>query len=540
MSSRALGLLHLAMHDAYFGMMGHTEASDPPTWLPDSRRPLPPVGVAADLANANAALTGAAVTMLDRLYGPTGPGISVLARETLARMRDTLIADYGHHIDMLDAAHQYGATVSTVIHDLLAVRSNEPGADAGRYEPRDGPRYFRAEPQLPVRIETIDPDDPAKGQRVTRPYHGPFYGTTVRSFAVTNDDGHKLAHYPKADYEDALIEVHAKGGAAGLASTTRSCDETVAALYWAYDGANLIGTPPRLYNQILRVVAWNMSAAVADEKKKTSEFVRLFALANVAMADAGKFSWKEKYRFELWRPLSGVREHDPSADPAGVGSEHVGPLADPFWLALGAPETNTDRQSFKPPFPAYPSGHATFGAACFQITRLYYDSLGRATVTSNGTDDIEFEFVSEEMDGVSRDLHQPYRPDVPITDQPGLIRTHVRRKFRSLWRAIYENAYSRVWLGVHWRFDAFDFRDIRTNADGDVDPDSIFYSNVWTAKRDPDVAEEDLPIGGVPLGLGIANDIFGNKMKMPPSLAQAPARALVQTKASNTGYLLSF
>src|SRR5207247_3206999 len=135
-------------------------------------------------------------------------------------------------------------------------------------------------------------------------------------------------------------------------------------------------------------------------------FARLFALANVAMADAGIICWQEKYCHEFWRPLSGIREDTSQA------------TVDPFWLSLGSPSTNTDNIHFVPPFPAYPSGHATFGAAAFQIARLYYNSTGVTECDADGPDDIEFCFVSDELDGVSRDLRQPYDPSQPITDQP--------------------------------------------------------------------------------------------------------------------------
>ncbi|WP_213686210.1 vanadium-dependent haloperoxidase [Roseicyclus sp.] len=524
MSSRALGLLHLAIHDAYFAVLGHTQASSPPTWLPDGERPSSGA-IPATLVEANAALTGAAVRMLERLYGEPDPGMSTQNRETMVQLMRGYTTGYRHHIDTLSAAHIYGMGIADLIHARLAVKPGEPGAGHGSYQPRSGRYYFRDEPGIPVRLVNIDPDDPSKGQRAVQEYHGPFYGTTVGDFAVTDPDGHRLAHWPEgtAEYVNALAEVRKKGGAAHLNSTDRSPDETVAAVYWAYDGPNLIGTPPRLYNQVLRVVAWNKRDPAANPADTTlaatldqsSEFVRVLALANVAMADAGKFAWKEKYRFELWRPMSGIREHDPSAQAGNGGAQKLTAEADPFWLALGAPETNSDRISFKPPFPAYPSGHATFGAACFQMARLYYASVGKAMVEPNGTDNIAFTFVSEELNGICRDLYQPHDPGRPIEDQPGLVRTYVERRFNSLWRAIWENAFSRIWLGVHWRYDAFDYADAGNGKGGYKDPDTVAYSNVWTAPRAPDAPDSALPTGGVPLGLGIANDIWANAMRAP-------------------------
>jgi vanadium chloroperoxidase len=552
MSSRALGLLQLAMHDAYFGALGHGAASNPPPYLPD-HDPVDPGDLAAlplrdpiwTHGEAERALTAAAITVLDTLYKRGGPGISVLANKTLASSLAAMVEAYDGDIDVLGGPYRYGEEVAERILGLLAVQGSQRGADAGRYRPKDGPLYFRDEPLNPVRRQEIDPDHPERGTRPVRIYHAPFYGEEVAPFAVTDPDAHTLSPWPTDDYVDALREVVRLGGAPGLSKTARKPDQTVAAYYWAYDGANLIGTPPRLYNQIIRKIAWEKKTGTPEQQY--ADFVRILALVNVAMADAGKFAWKEKYRFELWRPLSGVREHDrvdldvvtpaSSGPSATAGREHLVDDADPFWAALGAPETNTDKISFKPPFPAYPSGHATFGAACFQMARHFFSQREGLNLDPAKADTIAFDFVSEELNGVSRDLHRPYHPELPLTDQPGDIRTRIVRRFPSLWAAIFENALSRIYLGVHWRFDAFDAKDgLKPNGQDYKKPDEITYSSVWP--RQPGVAP---PIGGVPLGLGIANDIWANRMRMPGAAAAPVAddqaaltRRLQELKSSNT------
>jgi vanadium chloroperoxidase len=78
----------------------------------------------------------------------------------------------------------------------------------------------------------------------------------------------------------------------------------------------------------------------------------------------------------------------------------AGPRVGPFWHPLGAPKTNvTDERirSFTPPFPAYPSGHATFGAAGFHAARLYLQSIGKATINADGSDNLAFNLVSDEL-----------------------------------------------------------------------------------------------------------------------------------------------
>ena len=64
---------------------------------------------------------------------------------------------------------------------------------------------------------------------------------------------------------------------------------------------------------------------------------------------------------------------------------------------------------------------------------------------------------------------------------------------------IIENGRSGVYLGVHWVFDAFALVDPN-------DPDS-----------DPDLGRN---VGGDPLGLTIAEDIFGNGLTKSPVLAR--------------------
>jgi hypothetical protein len=131
---------------------------------------------------------------------------------------------------------------------------------------------------------------------------------------------------------------------------------------------------------------------VADAKGNTIEQnALLFALVNTAMGDAGILAWDDKYRYDLWRPVVGIREHDPSMGSTGTAGNALDADCDLGWLPLGAPNTNqTGVKNFTPPFPAYPSGHATFGAAALEATRRYYN------VTADGPDTLanNLSFVS--------------------------------------------------------------------------------------------------------------------------------------------------
>jgi membrane-associated phospholipid phosphatase len=104
-------------------------------------------------------------------------------------------------------------------------------------------------------------------------------------------------------------------------------------------------------------------------------------------------------------------------------------VPDPNWYPLGAQATNTRGPNFTPPFPAYVSGHATIGGALFQVLRHYYP------------DKTSFVFVSDEWNGVNKNVDGKTRPLIPYT-------------FASLSEAESRNAESRVYLGVHWQFDS--------------------------------------------------------------------------------------
>ena len=147
------------------------------------------------------------------------------------------------------------------------------------------------------------------------------------------------------------------------------------------------------------------------------------------MADAGIAIWESKYHYEFWRP---VERHPRGRCDTGrslPGDGNPATIADPTFTPLGAPASNLTGPNFTPPFPAYPSGHAGFGGALFEILRRFY-----------GRDDISFTFVSDEFNGVTQDRNGNVRPLLP-------------RYFASLSDAEEENGQSRIYLGIHWGFD---------------------------------------------------------------------------------------
>lgn len=224
------------------------------------------------------------------------------------------------------------------------------------------------------------------------------------------------------NYTAAFDEAKRLGGDGVITPTQRTPEQTAIGLFWAYDGTPRLGTPPRFYNQIAVQIAGQM-------KSDEMELARLLALVNVTLADTGIAIWDSKYYYDFWRPVTAIRESDPGTGPTGSGDGNPATIGDPNFSPLGAPASNLSGPNFTPPFPAYPSGHAGFGGAFFEILRRFYQ-----------TDRIAFTVVSDELNGETLGNDGHVRPRLP-------------RSFASLSQAEEENGQSRIYLGIHWRFD---------------------------------------------------------------------------------------
>ncbi|HEY0427143.1 MAG TPA: hypothetical protein VGC76_04980 [Pyrinomonadaceae bacterium] len=460
LSSRALAIVHLAMYDAYAGIIGGLGF---PRYL---NPPPAPVGT-----SAKDAVAGAAYRTLIGLY------------PAQKEYFDAQLSCF----DTSNPSFDFGQTVGKT---LLGDRGNDMDNRSCGY------RFSRNRGR-----HRVDPDNPGQG------FDSPYYGAQNRGFAISvrhTNSPPPFSNGVAPKYLQALAQVRAKGIRPNLTGTLpdplfakrRNSLETAIGVYWSYDGSARLGTPPRFYNQIVRSVAM-------AQGNNEGQNARLFAFLNAAMGDAGILAWEQKYCHDFWRPVLGIREHD---ERLGPDAPYLGVLAnftdgDTQWLPFGAQSTNQPTvKNFTPNFPSYPSGHATFGAAALHITRMFYG------IPANDKNDDFLApgfVVSDELNGGNR-------------DNDGTVRPRWARNFPDgLWEMIIDNATSRVDLGVHWIFDAFDFTQ---NANGDLVPD---------------LTNEN--IGGVGLGLRIARDIFafggGLAPKMTPAGTAPPP---ITTPASNT------
>jgi hypothetical protein len=147
---------------------------------------------------------------------------------------------------------------------------------------------------------------------------------------------------------------------------------------------------------------WNeiaQTAALAHDLT-TPENARLFALLNLSFADGVIAFYDAKYTYNFWRPVTAIRAAATDGNPDTD--------ADPNWL----PEvTNTT------PDPSYPGAHAVIAAAGAEVLITFFHKHH-----------FEFDVTSEVL--------------------PGAVRS-----FTSFRAAAEEATLSRIFAGVHFRFD---------------------------------------------------------------------------------------
>jgi len=147
---------------------------------------------------------------------------------------------------------------------------------------------------------------------------------------------------------------------------------------------------------------WNEIAQTATDAHHltTAERARLFALLNFAIADSVIAFYDAKYTYTLWRTVTAIRAADTDDNPDTI--------SDPVWL----PEVGNTT-----PDPSYPGAHAVISAAAFDVL-----------ISVLKRDRLDLTVTSEVLPGVTR-------------------------SFESLSAAADEAALSRIFAGVHFRFD---------------------------------------------------------------------------------------
>jgi membrane-associated phospholipid phosphatase len=348
---------------------------------------LTPVFVSRDLAIIQLAVYDA-VDAIDRSFEPlhadvqASRGASPEAAAAQAA-HDTLSALFPSQASTFDAAlaadlvgippgrARQGTDVGhEVAQQILDWRSTD-GSDApGNYTPGTNPGAWQPTP--PANLPALAPQWPA-----------------VIPFALTSGAQFRPVAPPaldSAEYAAALNEVKSLGSAT---STTRTDEQTQIARFWN-DG---LGTPFAMgyWNRIAEQVATDQGLSLVQD-------ARVFALLNIAEADAQIACWDAKYTYNFWRPITAIRAADtdgnPDTDP------------DAAWTPL----------LVTPNFPSYTSAHSTLSAAAAEVLTSLFGSNYHFTVGA------------ESLPGVTR-------------------------SFDSFEAAAAEAGRSRIYGGIHYQFD---------------------------------------------------------------------------------------
>jgi PAP2 superfamily protein len=216
----------------------------------------------------------------------------------------------------------------------------------------------------------------------------PHWGT-VAPFGISYASQFRPPFPPEltsAEYTRDFHEVRMLGAAN---SVVRNEEQTEIAHFWA-DGPGTV-TPPGHWNRIARNVAESRGLSLQEN-------ARLFALLNVALADAAIVCWDMKYACNFWRPVTAIHEAE--------NDGNFETIADADWRPL----------LVTPPFPSCTSGHSSFSGAAAQMLSLFF-----------GTDSVEF-------------------TDESVQGRPA-------RTFASFSQAADEAGRSRIYGGIHFEFD---------------------------------------------------------------------------------------
>lgn len=298
-ASRALAMVHLAMHDAvnavqprYDSYAAKSAASVSPA--AKGRRPADDEGTAA------VAAVEAAHDVLLALY----PKQAAL----LQSLRGATLHDAGSGAAVAQG-RQVGTQAAVAV---MNRRSNDgsqakegytPGTRAGEYRYTPGFDFLAAP-----------------------------HWRQVKTFALTAASQFRVAPPPKldsAEYTAAFEEVRLSGSQ--QPNARRSADETQYAAFW-YEFSDAG------WNRIARTVA-------REREQNLWDRARTFALLNAVMADAYIAGWDSKMHYNFWRPVTAIRL------AASDGNAATQP--DAGWTPLLP----------TPPVQDHPSTHSALGAA---------------------------------------------------------------------------------------------------------------------------------------------------------------------------------
>ncbi|HEV3079236.1 MAG TPA: vanadium-dependent haloperoxidase [Gemmataceae bacterium] len=212
----------------------------------------------------------------------------------------------------------------------------------------------------------------------------------VTPFGIPSGSAFRAAPPPALTSADYTTAFNEVKTIGDINSTTRTADQSQIAQFW-YGQAGTY-TASGYWNQIAEEVAVQQGNSLVQN-------ARLFALLNLTEADAAIAVWDTKYTYNFWRPVTAIRAADTDGNPDTT--------ADPSWTPF----------LVTPNHPSYCSGHSGVSSGAATVLAAFF-----------GTDAISFSLSSDSLPGTTR-------------------------SYTSFSAAAQEASDSRVYAGIHWRFD---------------------------------------------------------------------------------------
>jgi PAP2 superfamily len=329
-----------------------------------------------------------AVNAIEQRYAPYR--LNLTAERTLSK--EAAAAAAAHAVLMTFHPEQKGALDAALTASLAAVAEGEPkakGLDLGRkaaaemlaLRAKDGadvPESYRPHTSRGVYVPTVTP------------LFSQFPAMTP--WAMSASSQFRPAPPPALDSEVWTKDLNEIRELGARDSTVRTAEQTAIGRFWLMTG-------PRSFNPIVRQLAAAKDMDIVD-------CARLFALVAMAASDALIAVMDAKYAYNLWRPVTAIRNADITGNAATPREASWLPIAD------------------TPLHPEYPCAHCiTSSAVGAVLTQVLGDQVPEFSLTS--------------------------------TTAPGVTRT---------WKTIEvyneEVAAARIYAGFHYRFSTIVGRDM--------------------------------------------------------------------------------
>lgn len=302
-NSRAQAMLHVAMFEAINAI--------------DKRYTPYKLALTADGGTSReAAAASAAHGVLVALYPDKKPDLDATLATLLAAVADDEAKSRGIELGRKAAS------------EIIALRTNDGSGVPESYRPQTSPGAY---------VPTVVPIESTAAQ--------------IRPWVMKTSSQFRPAAPPALTTDVWTRDFNEIREYGSLNSARRSAEQTTIGRFWFFTG-------PRTYNAIVRQIA-------TSKKMDLVDCARLYALTAMAASDAFIAVFDGKYAYNLWRPITAIRNADTTNNPATP--------REAAWLPLGT----------TPMHPEYPCAHCIVASAVSNVLQsVVGNEVGEITLTS--------------------------------------------------------------------------------------------------------------------------------------------------------------